>query len=71
MGVLEIDTTIAFLAQMQALSVQNAAMQKQLDMLSTPSPAPVLQCDFCHGNHPNRECAVEATSNEQVNYMNT
>ena len=27
-GVLEVDTTIALLAQMQALSVQNAAIQK-------------------------------------------
>ena len=55
---------------MQALSVQNAAIQKQLDMLNNVPPAPVLRCDFCQGNHPNGECATEPTSDEQVNYMN-
>ena len=55
---------------MQALSIQNTTIQKQLDLLSTTSPALVLQCDFCHGNRPNGECATKPTSDEQVNYMN-
>ena len=55
---------------MQAFSVQNAAIQKQLDLLSTISLAPVLQCDFGHGNLVNGECTIAPSSDEQVNYMN-
>ena len=41
-GVLEVDTTTALLAQMKALYVENAAIQKQLDMLNNTSLAPAI-----------------------------
>ena len=66
-GVLEVDTSITLLAHMQALSIQNAAIQKQLDMLNNVSLAPVLCYDLCQGNHLNGECAIEPTPNEQIN----
>ena len=52
-GVLEVDTTIALLAQMQALAIQSTAIQKKLGILHNSSPAHVLSCDFCQADHPN------------------
>ena len=63
-GVLKVDTTTALLAQMQALSIENIAIQKQLYMLNNTSPASVLHCDFCHGNHLNGECTIAPSSDE-------
>ena len=44
--VLEVDITTILLEQIQALSIQNVAIQKHLGMLTNTSPAPFMHCDF-------------------------
>ena len=57
-GVLEVDATVAILEQIQALSIQNAAIQKQLAIIGNTPFAEVMRCDFCQGNHHNGECTT-------------
>ena len=63
-GALEVDTTTALLALMQALFCSECSHLEVVGHAQYTSLASILRCDFCQGNHPNRECATEPTSDE-------
>src|SRR5215470_4201312 len=71
-GLMEVDTMNSLLAQVKALSMQNATIQRCLGMNAAQQTAQVLACDFCGGNQTNGDCNPEfqpSSREEQINYM--
>ncbi|XP_020209235.1 uncharacterized protein LOC109794168, partial [Cajanus cajan] len=73
-GILELDTQNAILAQNKLLSQQMEEIRKQMSKLQVGSSSrsqQVMRCDFCAGDHPNGQCSIsESEQEEEVNYMN-
>ena len=76
-GVLQLQSHDALLAQNKIMTQQLEALMKKLSQLpqdlrnvSQAQHQQQLQnCELCGGDHPNGQCAMQNTSQEEVNYM--
>ena len=76
-GVLQLQSHDALLAQNKIMTQQLEALMKKLSQLpqdlrnvsQTQHQQQLQNCELCGGDHPNGQCAMKNTSQEEVNYM--